>query len=168
MKYVVEKDLESIVYETTRKYLEFNNKYKYTIGVTEENLLDIQEFLLNEYKISYSQDELLNFDFEEHVWTELKYCYSFAKGLKECNELIQGCYRNLVYEFCKDIAEERLEEKGLSISDELIDEEIELMVQEGVLLTEEFMKEIEYQGDLTWLFNNFDNEKVFLVIKSSI
>lgn len=167
MKYVVEKNLENLVREVVFEFLEFNDKYHYGY-VKREYSDEIINFLIDDYSSMYSEEEVLDFNLEERLWDDLKYGLSFAKGKEECTALLQDKYSCEAYEFCKDIAEERLEEKGGEISEELIDAEIEKMISEGALLSDYFIEYLEGGDDFITLLNtdkeDSDN-KVFLAIR---
>lgn len=167
MKYIVEKSLEYVVMEITDKFIEYNNKYQYR-HLKKEWRKDIINFLVDDYSSIYSENELLEFNLEERLWEDLRYGFSFAKGLEECTALLQDKYPSEAYEFCKDIAEQRLEEIGAEINSSLIDAEIEKMISEGALLSDYFIEHLEGGDDFITLLNadgEDADDNVFLAIR---
>lgn len=161
-------NIRIIIEHTVAEFIKWDKEYKYR-GTNDEMKDDIIEFLTERYENIYT-DTTIPDNFKDLVWNDMRYNYIFAKGLKKCTEVLTDRYYPQAYESLFDIACSRLEDKMREYDDSYIDEEIDLMISEGCLLTEFFLKDIEYlNNDITLMNNiNVDDEtldkEVFLAM----
>lgn len=161
-------NIRIIIEHTVDDFIAWDKKYQYR-GTNDEMRNDIVEFLTKRYEELYTDATIPN-DFKDLVWNDMRYNYIFAKGLKKCTEALTDRYYPQAYESLFDIACSRLDNKMREYDDSYIDEEIQTMIDEGCLLTDLFLKDIEYlNNDITIMNNiNVDDEtadrEVFLAI----